>query len=157
MKSLLLFAPLLTLSLAMPAAAQQLSEQEVRPAIERLLEAWDAAASKKDAAGIAALYTEDAIRVTPRGILYGRAAIEKGLVETLKVSSNIADKVDKVQVVGEVVLVTGSWSATVQIQNAPVQARGFWGGVYVRDGDTWKTRLAIVNMTPTPPQQETKQ
>jgi hypothetical protein len=74
-----------------------------------------------------------------------------------KVVSNIADKIDKVQVVGEVVLVTGSWSATVQGQNGPVQARGFWGGAYVRDGGAWKARLAITNTTPPPPQQETKQ
>jgi ketosteroid isomerase-like protein len=84
MKRSLLFAPLLTVCLAMPAAAQQLSEQEVRPAIERLLEAWDAAADKKDAAGIATMYTEDAMRVTPRGFQYGRDAIEKGLEETFQ-------------------------------------------------------------------------
>ncbi len=46
--------------------------------MERLLEAWDTAASKKDAAAIAALYTEDAMRITPGGFQYGRAAIEKG-------------------------------------------------------------------------------
>jgi ketosteroid isomerase-like protein len=52
----------------MPGIAQQLSEQEVRPAIEKLLAAWDAAADKKDATAIATMYTEDAMRVTPRGV-----------------------------------------------------------------------------------------
>jgi uncharacterized protein (TIGR02246 family) len=151
------FVALLTVCLAIPAAGQQPSEQQVRPAIERLLETWDTAASRKDAAAVAALYTEDAMRVTPRGISYGRAAIEKDLVETFKVTSNVADKVEKVQVVGEVVLVTATWSATLQSKDGPIQARGFWGGVYVRDGDTWKTRLAIVNRALPPPQQETKQ
>jgi len=151
MKRSLLFAPLLTLCLAMPAIAQQLSEQEVRPAIEKLLAAWDAAADKKDATAIATMYTEDAMRVTPGGFQYGRPAIERGLVEAFKVVSNITDKVEKVQVVGEVVLVTGSWSATVQDQNGPVQAHGFWGGAYVRDGGAWKARLAIVNRA-LPPQ-----
>ena len=151
------FVALLTVCLAIPAAAQQLSEQQVRPAIESLLETWDTAANRKDAAAVAALYTEDAMRVTPRGISYGRAAIEKDLVETFKVTSNIADKVQKVQVVGEMVLVTATWSATLQSKDGPIQARGFWGGVYVRDGDTWKTRLAIINRALPPPQQETKQ
>ena len=97
------------------------------------------------------------MRVMPRGISYGRAAIEKDLVESFKVTSNIADKVEKVQVVGEVALVSGTWSATLQSKDGPIQARGYWGGVYVRDGDTWKTRLAIVNRALPPPQQETKQ
>ena len=150
------FVALLMVCLAIPAAAQQRSEQQVRAAIERLLETWDTAANRKDAAAVAALYTEDAMRVTPRGISYGRSAIEKDLVETFKVTSNIADKVEKVQVVGEVFLVTATWSATLQSKDGPIQARGFWGGVYVRDGDAWKTRLAIVNRA-LPPQQETKQ
>jgi len=151
------FAALLTVCLAIPAAAQQPSEQQARSAIERLLETWDTAANRKDAAAVAALYTEDAMRVTPRGISYGRAAIEKDLVETFKVTRNIADKVEKVQVVGEVVLVSATWSATLQSKDGPIQARGYWGGVYVRDGDTWKTRLAITNRALPPPQQETKQ
>jgi uncharacterized protein (TIGR02246 family) len=151
------FVALLTVCLVIPAAAQQPSEQQVRPAIERLLETWDTAANRKDAAAVAALYTEDAVRVTPRGVSYGRAAIEKDLIETFKVTSNIADKVEKVQVVGEVVLVTATWSATLQSKDGPTQAKGFWGGVYVRDGDAWKTRLAIINRALPPPQQETKQ
>jgi uncharacterized protein (TIGR02246 family) len=151
------FVALLTVCSAIPAAAQQPSEQQVRLAIERLLETWDTAANRKDAATVAALYTEDATRVTPRGISNGRAAIEKDLVETFKVTSNIADKVEKVQVVGEVVLVTATWTATLQGKDGPIQAKGFWGGVYVREGDAWKTRLAIVNRALPPPQQETKQ
>jgi hypothetical protein len=43
------------LYLAIPAAAQQPSEQQVRPAIERLLETWDAAANRKDAAAVAGI------------------------------------------------------------------------------------------------------
>jgi uncharacterized protein (TIGR02246 family) len=131
--------------------------EQARSAIERLLETWETAASRKDAAAVASLYTEDAMRVMPRGISYGRAAIEKDLVESFKVTSNIADKVEKVQVVGEVALVSGTWSATLQSKDGPIQARGYWGGVYVRDGDTWKTRLAIINRALPPPQQETKQ
>jgi len=147
------FVALLMVCLAIPAAAQQRSEQQVRAAIERLLETWDTAANRKDAAAVAALYTEDAMRVTPRGISYGRAAIEKDLAETFKATSNFADKVEKVQVVGEVALVTATWSARVQSKDGPIQARGFWGGVYVRDGDAWKTRLAIINSALPPPQQ----
>jgi len=43
-----------------------------------------------------------------------------------------------------VVLVTASWSATIQTPNGPVQGQGFWGGAYVRDGGAWKARLAVL-------------
>jgi ketosteroid isomerase-like protein len=86
----------------------------------------------------------------------GCAAIEKDLVETLKVTSNFADKIEKVEVTGEMVLVIANWSATLQTKDGPIQVRGLWGGVYVRDGDAWKTRLAVINRA-LPPQQETKQ
>src|SRR4051812_8983808 len=155
MKRSLLFAPLLTLCFAitMSATAQQLPERGVRPAMEKFAEEWDAAANKRDASAAAAMYTEDAMRVTPEGFEYGRAAIEKGLAAAFKVISNSASKVEKVQVVGEIVLVTGSWSHTVQTQNGPVQARGFWGDTFVRDGDAWKASLAVVNTHMTLPPQ----
>jgi hypothetical protein len=40
-------------------------------------------------------------------------------------------------------------------QNGPVQARGYWSTIYVRDGDAWKIRMSIFNQTPpaSPPAQ----
>jgi uncharacterized protein (TIGR02246 family) len=130
----------------MSATAQQLSEQEVRLAIERLLEAWDAAADKKDATAIATTYTEDAMRVTPGGFQYGRAAIEKGPAEAFKVVSKIADKVEKVQVVGDVVLVTGSWSATQsKLETAPCKLGAF--GEALMCPTEMPGRLALLSST----------
>jgi ketosteroid isomerase-like protein len=89
-KMSIITAGFLLTALAMPAAAQQLSEQEARAAVQNTIDIWVNAAQKKDAATIASLYTEKSMRVTPDGVLNGRAAIQKNLEEGLKVFSNIS-------------------------------------------------------------------
>jgi uncharacterized protein (TIGR02246 family) len=144
-------------ALAMPAAAQQLSEQEARNAVQSTIDVWVNAAQKKDAAAIAALYTEKSMRVTPDGILYGRAAIEKNLEEGLKVFSGISLKLDQVHVLGNgAIEATGTWAGTLQTPNGPVSVNGFWGVTDVRDGNTWKADLDVYNMASPPAPQEAK-
>lgn len=157
MRRSLLVALLMAIGFAMPATAQKLSEQEARKAVESIIEVWVNSAAKKDAAGIAALYTEDAMRVTPDGILYGRAAIEKNLAEGLKVFSNISIKLDRIHVLESgAIKSAGTWSGTVQTPNGPVPANGFWGVTDVRDGNTWKASLDTYNMATPPPPQDAK-
>jgi uncharacterized protein (TIGR02246 family) len=69
--------PALAIGLATPAAAQQAPEQEARQAGESIVQAYNKAGQSKDAAGLAAVYTKDAILVMPEGPLIGREAIEK--------------------------------------------------------------------------------
>lgn len=155
MKSPVLLTILLAIGLATPAAAQQLSEQDARKIVQNIVDTWEKAAQMKDAAAIAALYTEDTVRVTPDGILYGRAAVEKNLAEGLKVFSNIKLKLDQVHIVnGATILSAGMWSGTLQTPNGAVPANGFWGVTDVKDGSTWKASLDVYNMAtpPTPPE-----
>ena len=69
----------LAMGFALPAFAQQkepsLSEQD-REQILAIGKKNDDAWSKSDAAALAALFTEDAVFVTPGGILSGREAIQ---------------------------------------------------------------------------------
>ena len=37
----------------------------------------------------------------------------------------------------------------------PLQLKGYWGAINVREGDTWKIRMLTFNVTP-PPAAETK-
>ena len=144
-------------ALAMPAAAQQLSEQEARTAVQSTIDIWVNAAQKKDAAAIAALYTEKSMRVTPNGILYGRAAIEKNLEEGLKVFSNISIKLEQVRVLGNDAIETqGTWSGVLQSPNGPVPVNGYWGATDIREGGTWKADLDVYNMATPPAPQEAK-
>lgn len=144
-------------ALAMPAAAQQLSEQEARAAVQSIVDVWVNAAQKKDAAAIAALYTEKSMQVTPNGILYGRAAIEKNLEEGLKAFSGVSIKLDQVHVLGNgAIEATGTWAGILQSPNGPVSVNGYWGATDVRDGSTWKADLDVYNMTPPPAPVEAK-
>jgi uncharacterized protein (TIGR02246 family) len=156
-KSPVLLTVLLTISSTLPAAAQQLSEQDARKVVQNLVDTWEKAAQMKDAAAIAALYTENTMRVTPDGILYGRAAVEKNFAEALKVFSDIKLKLDQVYVVNDgAIQSTGMWSGTVQTPNGAVPANGFWGVTDVKDGGAWKASLDVYNMATPPAPQEAK-
>jgi ketosteroid isomerase-like protein len=153
----LMMVPVLAIGLAMPTAAQQISDQDARQVAEKYAEAWVTGFQKKDAAGIAAaLYTEDAMRVTPDGLVYGRAAIEKDMVEMFRVMTDVAIKVDQVKVSDGVILESGSWAATFNGPTGLVPVKGFWGTAEVRDGGTWKARLDTFNMTQPPHPMEVK-
>jgi hypothetical protein len=46
---------------------------------------------------------------------------------------------------------TGEWSVTVKGQNfGPVEAKGYYEAIYVRDGDALKKRMEVWNLTPAP-------
>ena len=97
------------------------------------------------------------MRVTPDGILYGRAAIEKNLEEGLKVFSGISLKLDQVHVLGSgAIEATGTWAGILQSPNGPVPVNGYWGVTDVRDGGTWKADLDVYNMASPPAPQEAK-
>jgi ketosteroid isomerase-like protein len=107
---------------------------------------------------MAALYTEDAVLVTNRGPVYGREAIEKyyeSLFQNVHIS-NFLGKVDPVRgirkgMADNEMLTNGEWSSTIQVKGAnPVELKGYWGSIKVLEGDTWKIRLDISNVTPKP-------
>jgi uncharacterized protein (TIGR02246 family) len=105
------------------------------------------AVNRLDAAAMAAFYTEDGIVVTPDGWFSGREAIEKwyGYAFQRWHPSNSIRQDDQVTAIGDQAWAIGRWWSTFQSQNGPVLARGFWSAIYVREGDTWKIRLANYN------------
>jgi len=138
---------------AFPAAAQQVSEQDAWQAGQGVLDAWNKTSQQKDAAGHAALFTEDAIRITPRGIISGRAAIESQAAEALKACTTDPSTLERVLMIGNgVMLRAGSWSATCNSPNGPLHLKGYWSDTDVRDGNTWKIRQETYNSTPPPPE-----
>jgi uncharacterized protein (TIGR02246 family) len=156
-KMRIITAGFLLTALAVPAAAQQLSEQEARAAVQGLVDTWVKSAQNKDAAAIAALYTEKSIRVTPDGVLNGRAAIQKNLEEGLKVFSNISIKLEQVRVLSNDAIETqGTWSGVLQSPNGPVPVNGYWGATDIRDNGIWKADLDTYNMATPPAPQEAK-
>jgi uncharacterized protein (TIGR02246 family) len=150
--------PALAIGLVMPAAAQHVSDQDARQAAESMVQAHNKASQAKDAAGVAALYSEDAMGITLDGPIFGRAAIQKKYAEEFKSFTPEPAKLDRVIMIGDIVkLRTGSWSGVYQSPNGPMHLKGYWTTTYVCDGDTWKIRMETENLTmPPPPLEATK-
>jgi ketosteroid isomerase-like protein len=66
----------LAISFAVPAFAQQ-KDTAASQIDEQIVKKFDEAFINGDAAAVAALYTEDALQVTPQGPVFGREATEK--------------------------------------------------------------------------------
>jgi len=162
MKTRLLFALVgLAISFALPILAQQTNtpDPQLRAAFVAFVKKEDEAFINGDAAALAALYTQDAVLVTPQGPVYGREAIEKFFADMFKQVhfSNQVITPDQysphaIGTAGNEIWATGEWSHTVQGQNfGRVEQKGYWSAIYVRDGDTWKHRMVTINVTPPPP------
>jgi ketosteroid isomerase-like protein len=157
------------LSLASPISAQeketQLSEQD-REQIISIGRKNDEAWSKSDAAALGALFTEDAVFVTPAGVISGRAAIEKRDQEVFtklqkrfegnpssesKHITNVTKAPEMHAIDENTAWGVGEWTQTIPgPDNTVKEVHGHFGSVTVRDGDFWKTRMLTVNVAPTP-------
>jgi len=126
-------------------------------------EAW----RKSDAAALAALFTEDAIFVTPGSTISGREAIEKRYLDVLeglkkklgsdlspegKHITNVTKNVEMHALDNDAVWGVGEWSQIIPGPNDTVkEIHGSYGCVTVRVGDSWKNRMLVVNVAPSTP------
>jgi uncharacterized protein (TIGR02246 family) len=69
----------LAIGFAVPVLAKEkdTADPQMAQQIRALAMKYDAAFNRNDPAAVAALYTEDAVFVTPQGTFYGPQAIEK--------------------------------------------------------------------------------
>jgi uncharacterized protein (TIGR02246 family) len=106
-------------------------------------EAQIVAFNKKDAAAVAALYTEDAVFVTEGPILYGRAAIEKFYADGIKGGdSNLVINFVESRIMGDEAWAIGDWN--VVTSHGPIH--GNWVTLFVRDRGAWKMRVDTFNV-----------
>jgi uncharacterized protein (TIGR02246 family) len=150
----------LGISFAVPAFAQQTNmlDPQLRQALGALGQKYHEAYANNDAAALAALYTWDAIIVTPQGPVYGRDAIENWYADEFERwhPKNHIDKVDpdSIRLIGtggDAVWSNGEWRETIQDPNGGlIESKGYWSAIDVREGDTWKIRLDTFNVTPAP-------
>ena len=151
----------LAISFALPTFAQQ--KEAVDPKIVEQFFAggkkYAEAVNNNDAAAVAALYTEDAVFLTPQGPIYGRKAIEKFFADDFQKwhHSNFIVNADQysphiIGTSGNEAWSNGKWSQTIKGQNfGPIQLNGYWSSITVREGDAWKILMDTTNVTPAPP------
>jgi uncharacterized protein (TIGR02246 family) len=136
----------LAISFAAPAFAQQ--KNTVDPKIAQQIRAlemkYDEALNRSDPGALAALYTEDAVRVTVHGTFSGRQAIAKDYAERAfqrYQSNNHVLKVDRVNAVGKDVGVSGKWTCAFHdTDGGDKHIDGHYSWVLLHEGDTWKIR-----------------
>ena len=156
----------LAIIFALPTFAQEKDtiDSRTRSQIsEQIDKEFDEAFNNGDAAALAALFTQDAVWVTPQGPLFGREAIQKRFAGMFQQGhySNHLNKDDQgsphiIGTAGDEVWRTGQWTFTLQGESSgPIQLKGYWGAINVREGETWKIRMLTFNVTP-PPAAETK-
>jgi uncharacterized protein (TIGR02246 family) len=132
----------LAISFVLPTFAQDTVDPQVAQQICALVAKYDEVFSRRDPAAVAALFTEDAVRVTPRGTFTGRAAIEKSFADgdyQFYHTSDLFINVDRAIADGNEVRSIGKWSSDIK---EPGRLREHVGGRYsmlwVHDSDTWK-------------------
>jgi ketosteroid isomerase-like protein len=116
--------------------------------------------TNKDAAAVAALFTEDGVLVAPDGIFSGRQAIEKRFEDTFQrwpftLFNDLRDY--HLKAIDNAVWSFGEWGGTLQDETGPVFVKGYFSSIYVREGDAWKIRMLTLTEHPRPaPPAETK-
>jgi ketosteroid isomerase-like protein len=130
----------LAISFALPAVAQDqnMVDPEVRQQIEAVYMKFGDAHNKDDAAAIAALYTQDAVRIvsweSKGGLASGQQAIEKWFALQFASSpGEFGGKLVQVYPIGSEISAISEWSWG--------QWKGRQAMIYVRDADTWKIRM----------------
>jgi uncharacterized protein (TIGR02246 family) len=150
----------LTIGFTVPILAQQ---KEPTPSEQdhQLVDAFnnkiDEAYKNNDPAAVAAFYAEDAVLVTDTGLIYGREAIQKHFADLFK-QVHFSDHVGKVdqyspRIIGNQRWDTGEWSAIIEVQGQkgdPIELKGYFGCIDIREGNDWKIRMLTYNMSPPP-------
>jgi len=125
---------------------------------EQIDKKFDEAFNNGDAAALAALFTQDAVWVTPQGPVVGREAIQQRFAGMFQqghyrnhLNNDDPGSPHWIGTAGTEVWRTGAWSFTLQGKGSgPLQLKGHFGAINVREGEGWKIRMLTFNVTPPP-------
>jgi uncharacterized protein (TIGR02246 family) len=110
---------------------------KIRQQIEAIDQKFDEAFDKHDGTAIAALFTEDAVLITPHEVFSGREAIEKRFKSILEGSSfsDHVSKLDQVETAfGAYTWAAGNWT----VKTGSGTGGGFRVLFYLPEGGEWK-------------------
>ena len=147
----------LAIIFALPTFAQQ-KDTIISQINEQIDKKFDEAFDNGDAAALAALYTQDAVFMTPQGPVFGREAIEKHWADVFQqghysnhLNKDVQGSPHMIGTAGNEVWRTGEWGFTFQGKSGgPMQLKGYWGAINVREGETWKIQMLTFNVTASP-------
>jgi len=133
------------IGLALPALGQQDVLQSDQHALRDFEMQLTTAFNRQDAASVASPFTEDALRVTPQGIVQGREAIQKDMDKRFQSHfHDLSATITIVRAFGNSIWEAGEWS--MLIGDRPI--RGYFSATLVREGDKYKIRDETLNVVP---------
>ena len=148
----------LAIGFVVPASAQEKAgicsgSRDTCERVVALIKTYDEAFNSKDAAAVAAVFTE-MVEATEGPLLSGRAALEKHYGEAFKVGmSRLVVDVDQMHATDDTTWAVGEWRLIGPGPNNTTQPyHGNWGAVYVKTGGAWNLRMLTNNTIETPPQ-----
>jgi uncharacterized protein (TIGR02246 family) len=125
--------------------AKQLSDEQIGKALAAADSYTVDAVNRHDAYAVAAVYWDDAIEITPTGIVSGRSAIEQRLAEQFKATDvrDFVEPIDEIHISGDHGWFVAHWSATNITQpggeRRPV--KGYIIAVLEKRNGEWKARM----------------
>jgi uncharacterized protein (TIGR02246 family) len=138
--------PIAALLVVVPSASAlaQQSHLDTRQQVEQLAATFSELYNKQDAAAIASMFTQDAVRVTSDSAAsVGPQSIEETFKTQFKTGFRHIDlAIDQVSSVGaDAAITVGAYQITGQGQGGLLNVAGHWSEVDVREGGVWKIRL----------------
>ena len=136
----------LAIGSVLPTFAEQKGtvDPKIAQQIRALMTKWDEAFNSSAPGALAALYTDDAVKVTVHGTFHGREAIAKDFAEHdfgRYHSKNDVRKGDRIIAVGNDVRVTGKWKCAFHdTDGKDKHIDGHYSWILVRQGGSWKIR-----------------
>jgi ketosteroid isomerase-like protein len=123
---------------ATSASAQQNVPHTDQQAAREVHMQFTTAFNRRDAVGLAALFAEDGIRVTPQGIIQGRDAIQKDADKRFQSRfHDLAITPLIVRALGNSIWEAGEW--TMKIGDQPV--RGYFAMTLIGEANTFKFEM----------------
>jgi uncharacterized protein (TIGR02246 family) len=122
-----------------------------KAAIQALNQEWEKTFENHDPAGLAALFTEDCIRMPQGGrATFGRTALEaayrQNFAEVWEAQGKVRLNAQEIIVSGEYAFARGADTLNLDQDGRPVEETGKWLFVYRRQPDgTWKYHWIIFN------------
>jgi ketosteroid isomerase-like protein len=143
---LLLALAWLAISVALPTLEQTTVASKTRQEIEAVAMQFVEAYNKHDAPAIAALYTQDAVRMedwNSDSLHVGREAIEKDFAEYFAASfpPTVPTPVQMYAIEGRIAAIS---------EYSVGHCNGHIVRIYIRDADTWRIRMEFVTGTNMP-------
>jgi ketosteroid isomerase-like protein len=143
-RQLLLPIVAITIGTALPAAAQQNSTQDLKAAAAAIIAQRDELYGKKDAAGIAAEFTADAIYVEllPRlEVMHGKAEVQKHYQQLIDAgAANFVFKITQVELKGND---TGVMAGDYTVVANGKTIIGHWFEILRQEAGTWKSAVHV--------------